>query len=165
VVADAVHTADATALQAQSDLTTAYDDAAAKASTATVVADLAGQTLLPGVYKSLSSMSLTGPAPLTLNADGNPDAVFVFQVGSTLTTGTGTSVVLGGSASACNVFWQVGASATLGTSSVFVGSLLAHTSITATSGAAVTGRLLARGGAVTLDTNTIHHPTCAATCA
>jgi Ice-binding-like len=153
------HVTDAVAAQAQTDLTTAYNDAAAQAPTGTVSADLGGQRLAPGVYRSASSLGLTGA--LTLDAQGNADAVFIFQAGSTLTTASASSVNLVNGAQACNVFWQVGSSATLGTASSFRGSILALTSITATTGATVDGRLLARNAAVTLDTNTITRSRCA----
>jgi Ice-binding-like/Bacterial Ig domain len=159
VNAGTIHAADSVALQAQSDLTTAYTDAAGASSTATISADLAGRTLTPGVYTSASSLGLSGT--LTLDAQGNPNAVFVFQAGSTLTAGSGSRVLLTGGAQACNVFWQVGSSATIGTSSTFVGNILALTSISMTTGATLDGRALARNGAVTLDTNTITKATCA----
>ena len=108
-----MHAADAVALQAKSDLTTAYDDAAARTPTATAPADLGGCTLTPGVYKSASSLELTGT--LTLDAQGDPNAVFVFQAGSTLITASASRVELVNGAQPCNVFWQVGSSATLGT--------------------------------------------------
>lgn len=155
-----VHVADAVANQAQIDLTTAYNDAAGRSTTATVTADLAGQTLTPGVYSSATSLGLTGA--LTLDAQGDPNAVFVFKAASTLTTGSNSSVVLTNGASPCNVFWQVGSSATLGTGTQFVGTVLALTSATLTTGANVNGRILARNGAVTLDTNVITTPACAA---
>jgi hypothetical protein len=154
------HVTDAVAAQAQTDLTTAYNDSAAQAPTATVSADLGGQRLAPGVYRSASSLGLTGA--LTLDAQGNANAVFIFQAGSTLTTASASSVNLVNGAQACNVFWQVGSSATLGTASSFRGSILALTSITATTGATVDGRVLARNAAVTLDTNTITRSRCAA---
>ena len=125
-------------------------------SDATVSADLGNQTLLPGVYTSASSLGLTGE--LVLDGGGDSAAVFIFQAGSSLTTASGSRVSLINGANACNVFWQVGSSATLGTGSVFVGNLLALTSITATTGANVEGRLLARNGAVTLDTNVVTSP-------
>jgi hypothetical protein len=153
------HVTDAVAAQAQTDLTTAYNDAAAQAPTGTVSADLGGQRLAPGVYRSASSLGLTGA--LTLDAQGNANAVFIFQAGSTLTTASASSVNLVNGAQACNVFWQVGSSATLGTASSFRGSILALTSITATTGATVDGRVLARNAAVTLDTNTITRSRCA----
>jgi ice-binding like protein len=154
-----VHATDAVALQAQNDLVTAYNDAAARASTAAISADLAGRTLTPGVYTSASAMGLSGA--LTLDARGDPNAVFVFQAGSTLTTGSASRVVLTGGAQACNVFWQVGSSATIGTASAFAGNILALASVTLTTGATLNGRALARTGAVTLDTNTVTKSTCA----
>jgi hypothetical protein len=141
-------------------LTTAYNTAAAQAPTGTVSADLGGQTLTPGVYNSATSLGLTGA--LTLDAQGNANAVFIFQAGSTLTTASASSVNLVNGAQACNVFWQIGSSATLGTASTFRGSILALTSITATTGATVDGRLLARNGATTLDSNTVTRAQCAA---
>ena len=121
--------------------------------------DLAGQTLTAGVYNSASSIGLTGV--LTLDGGGNPNAVWVFQAGSTLTTGSASSVVLVNGAQSCHVYWQIGSSATLGTGSTFRGSILALTSITVTTGVTVDGRVLARNGAVTLDTDTITKPACA----
>jgi hypothetical protein len=162
VVAPAVTNAtNAAAAQAQSDLTTAYLNAAGRAVTATTTADLANRTLQPGVYSgpSKSPLSLTGP--LTLDAAGDSTAVFIFQTNSTLITGSGSSVNLINGAQECNVFWQVGSSATLGTGSIFRGSILALTSITVTTGVIVHGRALARNGAVTLDTDTFVAPTCA----
>ena len=153
-----VHTADAAALQAQADVTTAYNDAASRTPAAAVTADLGGQTLLAGVYAG-ATLGLTGT--LTLDAQGDPNAVFVFQTASTLITASSSTVALINGANPCNVFWQVASSATLGTNSVFVGTVLALTSITATTGASITGRLFARNGAVTLDTNTITNGTCA----
>ena len=155
------HDADAVALQAQSDLTTAYNDAASRTPAASVPADLSGETLVPGVYNNASALGLTGT--VTLNAEGNPDAVFIFQAGTTLTTLSGTHVALTGGAQACNVFWQVGSSATLGTNSTFVGNILALQSITVATGATIYGRALARNGAVTLDDNTITAANCATT--
>jgi hypothetical protein len=153
------HVTDAVAAQAQIDLTTAYNNAAAQAPTGTVSADLGGQRLTPGVYRSASSLGLTGA--LTLDAQGNANAVFIFQAGSTLTTASASSVNLVNGAQACNVFWQVGSSATLGTASSFRGSILALSSITVTTSATVDGRVLARNAAVTLDTNTITRSRCA----
>jgi Ice-binding-like len=155
----AIHAADVAAGQAQAAVTTAYIDAAGRSSSGTVSADLGGQTLIPGVYTG-GALALNGT--LTLNAQGNPSAVFVFQGASSLITGSGSRVVLTGGATACNVFWQVGSSATLGTNSVFVGTVLALTSVSATTGASVSGRLLARNGAVTLDSNAVATPVCGA---
>ena len=143
---------------AKTDLVTAYNSAAGQTSTNAISADLGGQTLTAGVYTSASSIGLTGA--LTLNAAGDANAVFIFQAGSTLTTASGSSVVLTNGAQACNVFWQVGSSATIGTSSSFRGTILALTSITLTTSATVEGRVLARNGAVTMDTNTITRPSC-----
>ena len=153
------HGADAVTQQAKNDLVNAYDALARQPVDVTVSGDLGGQTLVPGVYFSASTMALTGE--LVLDGKGDPNAVFVFQVGSSLTTATASSVRLINSAQSCNVFWQVGASATLATTSTLRGSVLALTSVTANTGAVVDGRLLARNGAVTLDTNTITRPSCA----
>jgi len=148
-----------TAKQAQADLTTAYNDAAGRTPPTVVTGDLGGQTLAPGVYKATSSMGLTGT--VTLDGQNNLGSVFIFQAGSTLITATSSTVRLINGAQACNVFWQVGSSATLGTTTTFVGSVLALTSATLDTGAVVDGRVLARNGAVTLDDNTITSPTCA----
>ena len=154
----AEHITDAVALQAQTDLTTAYNDAAGRTPVTTVSADLGGQTLAPGVYKAPSSMALTGT--VILNANNDPNAVFIFQASSTLVTASNSVVSLTGGAQACNVFWQVGSSATLNTGSRFAGTIMALTSATLDTGATVDGRVLARNGAVTLDTNTITLPSC-----
>ncbi|MDQ3769802.1 MAG: ice-binding family protein, partial [Actinomycetota bacterium] len=160
VINGTIHRCDAVAAQAQADLTTAYNDAAGRTPTQQVATELGGQTLTTGVYRSASgTFGITGP--LTLNAQGDPNAVFIFQTESTLITASASRVVLINGAQACNVFWQVGSSATLGTDSDFVGNILALTSITANTGATVDGRLLARNGAVTLDTNTITRSVCA----
>jgi hypothetical protein len=161
VTGGAIHEADAVAAQAQSDLTIAYNDAAARGPATAESADLGGQTLKPGVYASTANPNLTGT--VTLDAQGDPNAVFIFQMASTLITASGSNVALINGAQACNVFWQVGSSATLGTNSTFRGTILALTSITANTGATIDGRLLARNGAVTLDTNTITRPVCSTT--
>jgi len=152
-----MHIADAVALQAQNDLTTAYNAAAGLAPTMNLTGtDLGGLTLTPGTYFFASSAQLTGT--LTLNDQGNPNAQFVFQIGSTLTTASNSSVVTinGGSMPGCDVFWQVGSSATLGTGTAFEGHILAKTSITMNTGATMLdGSALAENGAVTLDSNTI----------
>jgi hypothetical protein len=154
----AIHLADGAAALAQASLTAAYIDAAGRSGSTSVAGDLVGQTLTAGVYKSTSSLANSGD--VTLDAQGNPDAVFIFQIASTLTTGSGSHIVLANGAKACNVFWQVGSSATLGTNSVFKGNILALTSITITTGVNLEGRALARNGAVTLDTDVITGCTC-----
>jgi tetrahydromethanopterin S-methyltransferase subunit B len=161
IVNGTIHLGDPAAAQAQLDLTTAYNDAAGRTVGAIGVAgNLGGQTLTPGLYKSTSSLEISS-GDLTLDAQGDANAVFIFQMASTFTTTTGRQIILSGGASAANIYWQVGSSATLGTTSVFKGNILAYTSITVTTGAAVEGRLLARNGAVTLDSNTITRPTSA----
>lgn len=153
-VVGAVHSADAVAGQAQSDLTAAYLDAAGRIPDATIPTELGGTTRTPGVYNSAAgTFGITGN--LTLDAQGDADAVFIFQTASTLITASASTVTLTGGAQARNVFWQVGSSATLGTDSSLAGNILALTSITVTTGVTVNGRTLARNGAVTLDTDTI----------
>src|ERR1700683_3400360 len=150
-----VHAADSVALQAQADLTTAYNDAAGQPATATIPTELGGTTETPGVYVSAAgTFGITGT--LTLDAQGDPNAVFIFQAASTLITASASNVSLINGAQASNVFWVVGSSATLGTSSTLQGNILALTSITVTTGTTIDGRALARNGAVTLDTNTIN---------
>src|SRR5665648_213818 len=157
----AVHLADAVASTAKDDLVTAYNDAAGRTPVTTIPTELGGTTLDPGVYNSASgTFQITGT--LTLDAHGDPDAVFIFQTASTLVTASDSSVSLLNGARFCRVFWQVGSSATLGTSSHFVGHIFALTSIAAQTGATVQGQLLARNGEVTLDTNTITNGPCAA---
>jgi hypothetical protein len=149
-----IHAGDAVAAQAQSDVTIAYDALAGQACDVNLTGqDLGGLTLTSGVYCFDTSAQLTGQ--LTLDVEGNPDAVFIFKVGSTLTTASGASVVFSNGGPSCNVFWQVGSSATFGTNSAFAGDVIALTSITLNTDADVTGRVLARNGAVTLDTNVI----------
>jgi type VI secretion system secreted protein VgrG len=162
VVSGTIHAADAAALAAQDSLTTAYNSLVSQACTQDLTGqDLGGLTLTPGVYCFSTSAQLTGT--LTLNALGDANAVFIFKIGSTLTTATGSSVVQINGANLCNTFWQVGSSATLGTTTTFVGNILALTSITLTTGASVAGRALARNGAVTLDTNTVNASVCQVT--
>lgn len=155
----ATHLTDAVALQAQDDLTTAYNSAAGQPFTQDLTGqDLGGKVLIPGVYRFSSSAQLTGP--LALDGQDSTNAVFIFQVGSTLTTASASTVSLINGAQGCNIWWQIGSSATLGSSSTFRGNLMALTSISATTGANIPGgRLLARNGALTLDTNVITIPT------
>jgi hypothetical protein len=153
-----LHAADPIALQAKTDLGTAYDAAAALPSTATVPVELGGTTKTPGVYDSAAgTFGITGT--LTLDAQGDPDAVFIFKTASTLITASTSGVTLINGAQSANVFWQVGSSATLGTYSTLRGTVMALASITVTTGVTVDGRTLARTAAVTLDTNTITSPT------
>lgn len=151
---------------AKNDLTTAYTDAAGRTPTTTFVAgdnQLGGQTLTAGVYRfgHATTANITAASPLTLDAQGDPTAVFIFQATSDLVTATGSVVRLVNGAQACNVFWQIGSSATLGSSSTFKGTLMALTAATLNSSATVEGRILARNAAVTLSANTITRP---ATC-
>ena len=153
VTGGATHAADAVALQAQSDVTTAYNALTSEPCTGTNVA-LSGATLTPGVYCYTSSAQLTGA--LTLDAQGNAAAVFIFKTVSELTTASNSSVSVINGGTACNVFWQVGSSATVGTTTQFVGNILALTSITLNTGATIVpGRALARNGEVTMDSNNI----------
>jgi hypothetical protein len=155
-VTGTINSANAFALQAQNELTAAYNAAAIAASTATKAGDLGGQTLFAGVYTSSSTLGITGT--VTLDAQNNPNAQFIFQIGSGLTTATGSNVSLINGAVAANVFWQVGSSATLGSTSSFSGNILALSSISLGTGASLNGRALARGGAVTLLGNSVNTP-------
>lgn len=149
-----IHLNDAVAAQAQIDLTTAYDAIEATPTEVDLTGmDLGGLTLTPGVYGFTTTAQLTGT--LTLDAEGDPDALFLFKIASALTTASGSSVALINGASACNVYWQIGSSATLGTTSELAGNLLALSSITFTTGSSISGRILARNGAVTLDGNLV----------
>ncbi len=163
VVNGATHATDGVARIAQNDLTTAYNVAAGQPVAPS--ADLSGtnlgnRTLLPGAYRFTSSAQLTGP--LTLNAQGDPDAQFVFEIASTLTTASASSVVLMNGANPCQIFWQVGSSATIGTTTAFQGNVLALSSISVNNGATVVGRLLARNGAVTLINDVLNAAVCGA---
>jgi hypothetical protein len=155
-----IHIADAVALQAQNDVTASYTVLAGMAVTQDLTGqNLGGLTLTPGVYHFSSAAQLTGA--LTLNTLGNPNALFVFQIVSNLTTASGSSVQFINGSDNCNVFWQVGASATLGTTTDFKGNILANTSIALSTGANdVSGRTLARNGSVTLDTNHVSMAGC-----
>jgi len=163
VVNGATHANDAVANQAQADLTTAYVVAAgqpvAPANDLTGT-DLGSRTLTAGAYRYSSSAQLTGA--LTLDAQGDPNAQFVFEIGSTLTTASASSVVLINGASPCNVFWQVGSSATLGTTTAFQGNVMALADISLNNGASVIGRVLARNGQISLINNVLDRSLCAA---
>jgi hypothetical protein len=154
VTGGTIHAADAVAAQAQSELTTVYNNLVnTPCNTDLTGQDLGGKTLTPGVYCFSSSAQLTGT--LTLDAQGNPNAVFIFKIGSSLTTASASSVLLINGGSSCGVFWQVGSSATLGTGTTLLGSIVALQSITLNTGASVNGRALARNGAVTLDNSNV----------
>ncbi|WP_310424804.1 ice-binding family protein [Chamaesiphon sp. VAR_48_metabat_135_sub] len=150
-----IHAADAVALQAQADNQAMYNYLAGLVLTQNLTGqNLGGQTLTPGVYFFSSSAQLTGT--LTLNSLGDPNALFVFQIGSTLTTASNSSVVTNNGSDYPNVFFQVGSSATLGTGTQFKGNILANTNITLNTSANIEcGRALAQNGAVTLDTNNV----------
>lgn len=155
-----IHAGDAVALIAQKDTTAAYTALAGEAPTLDLTGkDLGGMTLSAGVYSFSSSAQLTGA--LTLDAKGDPSSVFVFQIGSTLTTASDSSVLVINGATDCNIFWQVGSSATIGTTTAFKGNILALTSITLDTGATLSGRALARNAAVTMDANSVSSDNCA----
>jgi hypothetical protein len=161
VVNGATHDNDAVASQAQADLITAYDVAAGQAvapANDLTGTDLGDRTLTAGAYRYTSSAQLTGP--LTLDAEGDSNARFVFEIGSTLTTASASSVVLINGASPCNVFWQVGSSATLDTTTAFQGNLMALTDISLNDGASVIGRVLARNGQITMIHNVLDNSPC-----
>jgi hypothetical protein len=151
------------AAQAQADLLVAYNNLAGRTAPAPTILtgsapDIGGQTLAPGIYKSNTSLAITGT--VTLDGGGDPNAVWIFQIATTLTTSGNSKVVLAGGAAAHNIFWQVGSSATLGTGSTLNGSILALTSATLTTNAALNGRALVLNAAVTLDTNAVTVPPC-----
>jgi hypothetical protein len=150
------HINDNIATQAKLDLTAAYNDAAGRTCTdiVTLSGNIGGLTLSPGLYKSTSSLAISS-GDLTFDAKGNANAVFIIQIASSLTTTSGRKVFLAGGASASNIFWQVGTSATFGTTSVFQGTVMAMQSITFDTGATINGRGLARNGAVVMQGNTI----------
>lgn len=155
ITSGTMHAADAEAAQAQSDVTFAYNSAAEEPSDVNLSGqDLGGMTLVAGVYTFSSSAQLTGN--LILDGEDDPSSVWIFQIGSTLTTATAAQVLLLGDASPCNVFWQVGSSATIGSATAFAGNILALTSITMVTPASSKGGLYARNGAVQLDNNDVN---------
>lgn len=155
------NTDNAAAQQAQGHLTAAYNNAALREVHATTTADLADLHLSAGVYAGPSHGALSLTGPLVLDGGGDYSSVFIFQTDSSLITASGSTISLVNGAQACNVFWQVGSSATLGTGSVFSGNILALTSITVNNSVTVDGRALARNGAVTLDNDVFTEPSCA----
>jgi len=150
------HINDGIANQAKLDITSAYNDAAGRTASdiVTLSGNLGGLTLTPGLYKSTSSLAISS-GDLTFDAKGNPAAIFIIQIASTLTTTSGRKVILSGGALASNIFWQVGSSATFGTTSVFKGTVIAMQSITFNTGATLDGKAFARTGAVVMAGNTI----------
>lgn len=158
IITGSQHVSDLTANQAQLDLTIAYNDAAGRTvAPVSVAGNIGGMTLAPGLYKSTSSLEISS-GDLTLDAQGDANAVFIFQIASTLTTTAGRQVILSGGAKAANIYWQVGTSAVLGTTSIFKGTIMADQSITLATGATLEGRALTRIAAVTLDSNIITIP-------
>jgi len=162
-----IHINDPVVIQAQADLLAAFNDATSRSTNAQVLpGNMGGLTFTPGLYVNATSVMLSGaPGPgdnVTLDAQGDPNAVFIFKMGSTLTTGTGSQVILAGGAKASHVFWQVDTSATLGVTSLFQGNILAATSITINTGAAVTGSMFAGAaggaGSATVDASSVTVP-------
>jgi len=161
VVLGKINVANTASAAAQRDLTTAYNDAKGRSTAPVAVSgNLGGRTLTPGLYKSTSGLAISS-GNLTLDAKGNANAVFIFQIASTLTTTSGRKVILTGKAQAANIFWQVGSSATLGTTTDFKGNILALTSISLATGATLEGRAFARNGSVTMQNNDITVPSSA----
>jgi Ice-binding-like/Bacterial Ig-like domain len=162
-----IHINDPVVTKAQADLLAAYNDAVSRTINAQALpANIGGLTFAPGLYVNATSVMLSGAGSnnnVTLDAQGDPNAVFLFKMGSTLTTAPASQVILAGGAKASNIFWQVGSSATIDTTTIFKGNVLAAVSITLNTGAVVEGRMFAgsdgtASGAVTLDTNTITVP-------
>ena len=149
----AIHAGDPTAATAQLDLTIAYNNAAGRVNPQAVPADIVGMVIPPGLYKAPVSLAVTGN--VTLDGQNDPNSVFIFQIPTTLTTSVNSTITLIRQANACNVFWQVGSSATLNTASTFNGNILAQASISVGTGSTVNGRLLARTAAVTLLSNRV----------
>jgi len=151
------HAGNTIAAMAKVDLLTAYDDAAGRLGAAVLPGDLSGLTFYPGLYKSSTSVLLSA-GNFTLDAQGDVNAVFIFQMGSTFTSSAGTQMILSGGAKATNIYWSVGTSATLGTNTISKGTMMVGSAITMMTGATIEGRLLALGAAVSLDTNAITVP-------
>lgn len=154
-----LHVNDVTAANAKTALTATYNDLAGRTSTdiVTLSGNIGGLTLTPGLYKSTSTLAISS-GDLTFDAQGDPEAIFIIQVASSFTTTSGRKVILSGGAKAANIYWQIGSSASIGTSTVFKGNIFAMQSITFSTGATLDGRAFARIGAVTLEGNTIVAP-------
>jgi hypothetical protein len=149
-VSGSYHLADYVAGYAQASVTSAFVAGMGLTGGVTMDSDIGGQELLPGIYKVATTLTITGP--LVLDANSDPNAVWIFQIGTSLTTASGDSnVILVGGAQASNVYWLVGSSATIGTGTTFAGNIISYASITVNTGAFVNGRLAARNGAITLD--------------
>ena len=160
-----IHIDDQAIIKAQSDLSAGYNDAVSRSVTSvSLPGNMGGLTFTPGLYTNSTSVLIQGAGPannVTLDAQGDPNAIFIFQMGSTLTTGAGAQVILAGGAKASNVFWQVGTSATLNTTTIFKGNILAAVTITVNDGSVVVGRLLAGShsdGSVTVNASTVTVP-------
>jgi hypothetical protein len=160
-----IHVDDQTIINAQADLLAAYNDAVSRSVTSVnLPGNMGGLTFTPGLYTNSTSVLIEGAGPdndVTLDAQGNPNAIFIFKMGSTLTTGPGAQVILTGGAKASNVFWQVGTSATLNTTTIFYGNILASVTITVDTGSVVVGRLLGGSnsdGSVTINASTVTLP-------
>lgn len=161
-IAGSLHAEDAVAIQAHADLGTAYGALKAAGCEHNLTGqDLGGLTLAPGVYCFDAAAALTGA--LTLDGGGDVNAVWIFQIGSAITTASSSSVVMAGGGTPCNVNWQVGSSATIGTASAFQGNILAYASVTLTTGSSLVGRALAVNAAVTLDHTNVSVGNCSPT--
>jgi hypothetical protein len=156
VTGGAIHAGDPAADQAQLSLTVAFNNAAGRAISGGIPADIGGMVIPPGVWRAPVSLAITGN--VTLDGQNDPNAVFIFQMASTLTASTSSTVTLIGLANPCNVFWEVGSSATINAASVFNGTILAQASISVLTGTTVNGRLLARTGAVSLLSDIVTKP-------
>ncbi len=156
VIGGSINAGNPAAAQAQLDLTTAYNNAAGRPNPLAVPGDIGGMVIAPGVYRAPVSLAITGN--VTLDGQNNPNSVFIFQAPTTLTTATNSSVTLINRANACNIFWEVGSSATLNSGSVFSGVILASASVSFGTGATMNGRALASSGAVSLLSNTVTEP-------
>ncbi len=145
-------------MQAQTDLNNAYSDINGRANPTILSSDIGGTTLTPGLYHANAALSVNGI--VTLDAQGDPNAIFVIQAMDSMNIASGSQIRLIGSAQACNVFWQSNNSVFLGSNSINLGNFIAANSISLANGALLNGRALSRNGSVSLDTNTISVPVC-----